>query len=262
MSEVYEPCSPEEAVAHLRRARQDPGLVRLEGAHALKHALRFGTEVAVVVTPDRPALLALVASLAPDVLGPIDALAVEVPPASWAELAPRGLPSPALAVAPRPAVSPEEVLAAAGRVVALDRPRHLGNLGATVRVAAAAHAGGVLVLDGPDLWHPAVVRAAAGLTFALPCANAPVLPPTDRPVVALDPAGTPLGRARLADDAVLLVGTERGGLDATLLARADQRLAIPMRAGVSSLNLATAVAVALYHDLDGVPSPSERRSRR
>ncbi|MFP4150129.1 MAG: TrmH family RNA methyltransferase, partial [Nitriliruptoraceae bacterium] len=88
------------------------------------------------------------------------------------------------------------------------------------------------------------------------------LPPTDRPVAALDPSGAPLGRARLAADAVVLVGTERGGLDATLLARADQRLAIPMRAGVSSLNLATAVAVALYHDLDEVLAPSPGNLRR
>ena len=36
------------------------------------------------------------------------------------------------------------------------------------------------------------------------------------------------------------------GLGAGLLARADVRVGIPMRPGVSSLNLATAVAVVLY----------------
>ena len=45
---------------------------------------------------------------------------------------------------------------------------------------------------------------------------------------------------------MLAFGSERHGLDAALLERADARVGIPMRPGVSSLNLATAVAVALY----------------
>ena len=45
---------------------------------------------------------------------------------------------------------------------------------------------------------------------------------------------------------MLAFGTERHGLSDELLERADARIAIPMRAGVSSLNLATSVAVALF----------------
>jgi tRNA G18 (ribose-2'-O)-methylase SpoU len=45
---------------------------------------------------------------------------------------------------------------------------------------------------------------------------------------------------------VLAFGTERHGLTSELLRRADARVAIPMRAGVSSLNLATSVAVVLF----------------
>ena len=39
---------------------------------------------------------------------------------------------------------------------------------------------------------------------------------------------------------------ERDGVGAALRARADVVLALPMRPGVSSLNLATATAAALY----------------
>ena len=46
--------------------------------------------------------------------------------------------------------------------------------------------------------------------------------------------------------AVLAFGTERHGLSGELLERADGRIAIPMREGVSSLNLATSVAIALF----------------
>lgn len=50
----------------------------------------------------------------------------------------------------------------------------------------------------------------------------------------------------LPPGAMLAFGSERRGLCPALLARADRSLAIPMRPGVSSLNLATAVAVVLY----------------
>ena len=48
------------------------------------------------------------------------------------------------------------------------------------------------------------------------------------------------------DRAILAFGSERRGLGPALLARAERRIAIPMRAGVSSLNLACAVAIVLY----------------
>ncbi len=227
-------------------SRRDPRWVRLEGVHALKHALRFGADVEVVATDERDGLLALLATLAPDVLATVAARAVELDAVRWRQLVPRTLPSPVVAVARRPLVSVDEVLAAGGRCLVLDRPRHLGNLGAAIRVAAAAGAGGVLVLGPADPWHPTAVRAAAGLQFALPTARADGLPATTRPIVALDPVGSPLHEQPLPADAVLLVGTERGGLDPHLRARADQQRSIEMRPGVSSLNLATAVAVALY----------------
>ncbi len=229
-------------------ARRDPDRVLLEGVHALKHALRFGADVEVVATDDPTGLGALLEQLAPDVRAQVESRAVVFDEAGWRRIAPRPLPSPALSVALHPHPTVAEVLAAPGRLLVLDRPRHLGNLGACIRVAAAAGAGGVLVVGEADPWHRTAVRAAAGLQFALPTARTDALPAVDRPIVALDPDGAPLHRRTIPAQAVLLVGTERGGLDADLLARADERLAIGMRAGVSSLNLATAVAVALYAD--------------
>ncbi len=228
----------------LEAARRDPSAVVLEGVHALKHALRFGAEVELVVTPDRTVAARLLADLAPDVTLPAHTL--DVTADEWRGLVPRELPSPVLAVATRPTVDAATALAAPGRLVVLEDPRHLGNLGAAVRVAAAADAGGVLVVGDADPWHPTAVRAAAGLQFALPVARVDELPPTDRRLVALDPAGTDLAPGVLTDDAVLLVGTERAGLSPALRARAEARVRIPMRDGVSSLNLATAVAAALY----------------
>ncbi len=231
----------ERAVAAARRG----GGVLLEGVHALKHAVRFGADVDLIATPDRRRLQELFAQLAPDVVLPVDVS--EVDGDVWRRLAPRELPSPALSVAARPPDRLDEVLAAReGRVVVLEHPRHLGNLGAAIRVAAAAGAAAVVAVGDADPWHPTAVRAAAGLGYALAVGRRDVLPATPRPLVAVDPEGADLGAAALPDDAVLCFGTERAGLSRELRDRATRRVAIPMRAGVSSLNLATAVGIVLY----------------
>lgn len=67
-----------------------------------------------------------------------------------------------------------------------------------------------------------------------------------RTLVAVDPEGDELGDERLPERAVLAFGTERHGLSDALLERAERRVRIPMRPGVSSLNLATSVAALLY----------------
>ena len=67
-----------------------------------------------------------------------------------------------------------------------------------------------------------------------------------RPLLALDPDGEPLDARALPPGALLAFGTERYGVSDELLARADARVRIPMRAGVSSLNLATSVAAVLF----------------
>ncbi|HTR88937.1 MAG TPA: RNA methyltransferase [Solirubrobacteraceae bacterium] len=232
------------------RARRDEALVVLEGFHPLKHALRFGARVLEVICEDRPALEGLCEQLAPDLLGQIMELAREVPEGLLGKIAPLRPSTGVMALAERPPVDPLAVLADArpAPVVLLDDPRDLGNMGACIRVAAAADAGGVLVLGGHDPWHPDVLRGAAGLHFALPVARLPEGLPRelDRPLVALDPDGEPLRPGVLPARALLAFGSERRGLSEQLLARARRRVAIPMRAGVSSLNLATSVAVVLF----------------
>ena len=231
------------------RARRDPGLAVLEGFHALKHALRFGAEVLETVVVSPGAVARLVESLAPDLSERLPAADTRiVTPQAFARLTPRPPATGVIAIARRRLANPAEVLGApeAAPVVMLVRPRHAGNLGAAVRVAAAAGAAGVLAVGGRDPWEPDAIRGAAGLQFALPVARFEELPATDRPLVAVDPGGEPPPESGLPPRALLAFGTERHGLGDALLARADVRVAIPMREGVSSLNLATAVAVALF----------------
>ena len=232
------------------RARRDPSLAVLEGLHPLKHALRFDATVVEVLCADAADLERLATQLAPDVSARMLELAREVPADVFARLAPLTPSTGVISLAERPAIDLAAALAdpRPAPVVLLEDPRDLGNMGACVRVSAAANAAAVLTTGGHDPWHPDALRGSAGLHYALPVARLPEgLPPApERPLLALDPDGDLLDPAALPPRAILAFGTERHGLSSGLLARADARIAIPMRAGVSSLNLATSVAVVLF----------------
>lgn len=252
-------------IRRYRGARRDRELAVLEGFHALKHALRFGAELLEAVAVDRDGLEELAAELAPDLAGSLAARTSPVSAEAMALLVPQAPRTGVVALARRPTVDLDAALAdpRPEPLVLLEDPRTMGNMGACVRVAAAADAAGVLTTGPNDPWHPDALRGAAGLHFALPVAR--VVPFSriaternhdsaldrlaasgERPLIAIDPEGTDLAPAELPPRAILAFGTERYGLSDELLARADARLAIPMRAGVSSLNLATAVAAVLF----------------
>jgi len=235
-------------VQRFRAARRAPDLALLEGFHALKHALRFGADVieAVALEPDE--LDRLAADLAPDLAGSLAERTAVVDAELLAQLVPHAPRTGVVAIAHRPNVDVAAVLAAerAAPVVLLEDPRTMGNMGACVRVAAAADAAAVLTTGSNDPWHPEALRGAAGLHFALPVTRIESLPEGGRPLIAIDPEGERLGEGDLDPRAILAFGTERYGLSAALLERADARLAIPMREGVSSLNLATTVSAVLF----------------
>ncbi len=210
-------------------------VVLLEGFHAVKHALRFAPElVDEVRVTSIDAAAALATDLAPDIRAVLLGRAVV-----GAVDHPTGIAGSAR----RPAYDDAVLIVRSAPLVLLDGVRHAGNAGAAIRVAAAAGASGVAVHSDLDPWHPTVLRGAAGLHYALPvltCTPADVT----GPVLVLDADGDPLGR--IPDDAVLVVGSERHGVGPAARARADAVVALPMREGVSSLNLATAVAAVLY----------------
>lgn len=242
-------------IQRYRAARRDRELAVLEGFHALKHALRFGAELVEAVAADPDALEDLSAELAPDLAGTLARRTERVEPDLIAELVPQAPRTGVVAIARRPPSDPATALAdpRLAPVILLEDPRTMGNMGACVRVAAAADSAGVLTTGPNDPWHPDALRGAAGLHFALPVAAVAGYPSisretrqADRPLVAIDPEGEELHAAEVPQRSILAFGTERYGLSDDLLEQADARLRIPMRQGVSSLNLATSVAAVLF----------------
>jgi TrmH family RNA methyltransferase len=241
--------SARDLIERFRRARQDRSRAVLEGFHALKHAIRFHAEIEHACALDERALEALTERLAPDVQSALDRLVRFVPQSVFAELAPVPPQTGIIAIAKRPEVDVAAVLDRPGPapVVLLEAPAHLGNLGAVVRVAAAAGAAAVVTTGPRDPWHPAALRSSAGLHFALPVACIEGAPARGtRPLLAMNPDGECLRPGMLPDGAVLAFGSERRGLSNGVLAAADRQIALRMRPGVSSLNLASAVAAVLY----------------
>jgi RNA methyltransferase, TrmH family len=240
--------SEHERTVRFRTARRDPELTVVEGFHALKHALRFEAELVEALAVDPEGLERLAADLAPDLSGQLAGRLEQIDEETLAGLVPLVPRTGVVAIARRPRADLAATLAdpAPKPVVLLEQPRNMGNIGACIRVAAAADAAAVLSTGENDPWHPDAVRGAAGLHFALPVAAVEALPESDRPLLAIDPEGEDLVPAELPPRAVLAFGTERHGLSGEVFERAEGRIAIPMRDRVSSLNLATSVAIVLF----------------
>ncbi|HEV2891774.1 MAG TPA: RNA methyltransferase [Frankiaceae bacterium] len=157
----------------------------------------------------------------------------------------------ALAIATRP--PPREaadVLRDARTVLALERLNDHENVGVLFRVARALGADAVL-LDGEtcDPLYRRAVRVSLGHVLHVPFAR------TDDLLGALASfttvALTPSAETRLEDvpppeRVALLLGAEGPGLRRETIERAGVRARIAMRAGVDSLNVATAAAIALH----------------
>ncbi len=160
-----------------------------------------------------------------------------------------------LARTPLPSV--EEVLAGARTVVVCEDIVDHTNIGAIFRSAAAMGVDGMLLAPRcTDPLYRRSVKVAMGAVFALPWTRLPhwydampLLAGHGFTTVALTLAdgALPLAEAVAGLDKVALVfGSEGHGLSSRWEGSADRSAVIPMRAGIDSLNVAAATAVACY----------------
>ncbi len=163
-------------------------------------------------------------------------------------------PDGVVAIAPR-CLTQTPPLSGPGVLLALETIQDPGNLGTTIRTAAAASAAGLWVSeDSVDLDHPKVLRASAGQWFRLPMAVssdlASLVPDSQAggmQVVATVPnANLTYWELDLRLPTLILLGNEGAGLSPDLVALADKQVKIPLSPGVESLNVAIAAALILY----------------
>ncbi len=132
-----------------------------------------------------------------------------------------------------------------------------GNVGTVLR---AAHAfGASCVALGPncaDPWSPKAVRASMGAIFHVSLARAESVAQLPGERIALVPDSTPPARplrGSAQGPITLLVGAEREGLPAELVAECEHVAYIPI--ANDSLNAAMAATIALYEVTNGPRVP-------
>jgi len=169
-----------------------------------------------------------------------------------------GMPYSIVALFERPArATVAELASSASRLVlaeAIDNPLNIGSI---VRNALGMGWQG-LVFDATscDPLARRSMRVSMGHALHLPHARTDDmvgavyrLVADGWTVVALTPAddAVPLDQVEPTDRVALLVGAERVGLTEEAMAAATVRASIPMHAGVDSLNVAAATAIATWH---------------
>ncbi len=230
----------------MRTAREPAeGFFLAEGELTIRRALSAGYRPRSVLTTDRWL----------DELSDVDATAYVVP--LEVLRATTGYPVHRGALASferRPLPRLEDVLADRSRIVVLEDLVDHTNVGAIFRSAAALGWHGVLVTSrcGDPLYRRAV-RTSIGAVFAVPwttiddASGIDALHAAGFTVVALTPdEATDIDALDPPDRCALIVGTEGPGISPGWLASADARVRIPMHAGIDSLNVSTAAAIALY----------------
>lgn len=147
----------------------------------------------------------------------------------------------------------------AGMLVLLDRVSDPGNAGTIIRTADAAGACAVVLTPGSvDPHNGKCVRATAGSIFDVPIFTdvpAPQVLAQARAAGVTTLAadghgdlvlGSAEASAKLSGDIAWVFGNEAHGVDPQIAAEIDARIAIPIRGGAESLNLAAAAAICLY----------------
>jgi TrmH family RNA methyltransferase len=124
-----------------------------------------------------------------------------------------------------------------------------GNVGTILRAAAAFGAACVALGPGSaDPFGPKAVRASMGAIFEVPVCRVPDVTGLPGTTVALVADGgsdsVPLSEVAIGESVTLLVGAEREGLPAEIVAAAGVAAHIPIAS--HSLNAAMAATVALY----------------
>jgi TrmH family RNA methyltransferase len=228
------------------RRRDDD--VLLDGEHVIEEAIAANVPIATLIARDVTTPLARrardrgadVYSASADVIAaasPVDTPTGVVAIARW-----------------RPAPIESTVTSTPGLTVALVDVQDPGNVGSVIRSADAFGAASVVAVGStadPAGWK--ALRGAMGSTFHLPVGRTTVdallaraTHVKARLVATTTGNAEPLEAIRLDGPTVILLGNEGAGLSDAVLARAEARVRVPMRAGVNSLNVSVTAALILY----------------
>jgi TrmH family RNA methyltransferase len=233
-----------------RRVRDETGLFVVEGIHPVGEAVEAGWQVeSILYAPD-----ILRSDFARGLVDRNSSKAQAVSPEIMEFVAGKDNPQGILAIVRQRQIL-TDALPALKMGVAVVAPQDPGNLGTIVRTADAASVDAVFVLDGGvDEYHPTAIRAAMGTSFWKPILRMGFQQfDSWRHKAGYSLVGTS-AHARLSylnwapvGPWILVLGGEQKGLAEEQMGACDVVLSLPMRGRASSLNLAVAAGILLYH---------------
>ena len=243
---------------HQKKARIESGLFLVEGIHHVGEALEAGWEVESVLYA--PQLLT--SNFARDLISRLGTKPQPVSAQVMESLADKENPQGLLAIVHQrqlqldeyrnvPSAEAQKIT----RAAALVSPQDPGNVGTILRTMDAVGADVLFLLDdGVELYHPTVVRSSMGTIFWKP-----VIQTSFNEFVRWAGHGKfqLLGTSAHGDvdyqtlvprlPWILVLGNEQKGLSTEQTRACDAAVYLPMKGIVSSLNLAVAAGILLYH---------------
>jgi TrmH family RNA methyltransferase len=237
-----------------RKYRQESGCFYAEGLRILVEAARQGAIIETLVVS--PQLLTSTVGLAlveEQRRKGIEIL--EVSSAVFQSFALKDSPVGLAGVIRQQWLSLEEIQPGAGDLwVALDEVADPGNLGTILRTHDAVGGKGVILLGhATDPYDPSAARASMGALFSQYLVRASFeefsawKQKLNIPLIGTsDSAQIDYQKIHYPSSMVLLMGSERHGLDEAHVRLCDSMVRIPMVGTSDSLNLAVATAVVLY----------------
>lgn len=134
---------------------------------------------------------------------------------------------------------------------AVEKP---GNLGAILRTADAAQADAVIICDpATDLYNPNTIRSSVGCLFTVQtatCSSEEALEYLRRKGIKSFAAELQASQwyheTDFTNPSAIVMGTEADGLTNFWLDNADERIKIPMRGKIDSLNVSVSTAVLTF----------------
>ncbi len=139
-------------------------------------------------------------------------------------------------------------------IVILESVEKPGNLGAVIRTADAAGVDAIILCDSKtDIYNPNVIRASLGAVFTkqvVECATAEAqawLRKNNIKSLATTPDTNQLyTEADYSGPSAVVTGAEHEGLSKEWLENADQKIKIPMKGSIDSLNASASAAVVVF----------------
>ncbi len=240
-----------------RQKRMKRREIFVEGVAPVNSLARRSTQASAIIYPAGVRL----SGWARDTIGRLaPPVAYEVAPHLMSRLSERSDPSELIVLARRPELALEALAVGTRDAFAVvDRPSSPGNLGSLIRSADAFGVSAVITTGhGVDIYDPRVIRASVGACFSTAVVHEPSstrlfewfesLRREGLRIVGTDSGGSvSLPDAELARPLAVVFGNEATGLSASLREQVDEVVAVPVSGTVSSLNLACAASIVLYH---------------